>query len=96
MKNTLMRRAGAAAMGLAALVFLSGCGGDADTAVEGETEDIKELVHEYSSGNIQGEVASITSHELIVTDSEDNESVYDLPEEEFFVSIAPYVNETHP
>src|SRR5699024_1991611 len=38
--------------------------------------------------------ASITSHELVV--EEDNEElVYELPEEEFFVPIAPFINETH-
>src|SRR5699024_5715029 len=40
--------------------------------------------------------ASITSKELIVTEKDDSESVYPLPENEFFVSIAPFINETHP
>lgn len=63
---------------------------------DNEPIDIKELVDDYSSGNITDHTASITSKQLIVTDSDDSsESVYDLPEE-FFVSIAPFINETHP
>ncbi|MCF3942290.1 CueP family metal-binding protein [Oceanobacillus sp. APA_J-5(13-2)] len=37
----------------------------------------------------------LTSHELIVTDSEENKLTYELPEDEFFVSIAPFINQTH-
>ncbi|WP_157184160.1 CueP family metal-binding protein [Evansella cellulosilytica] len=68
-----------------------------ESTTEGEASNIKELVHDYSTGNVGGnEVASITSHELIVTDSDQKETIYDLPADEFFVSIAPYVTETHP
>lgn len=61
-----------------------------------EAENIKELVHDYSVGNIINGVASITGEQLIVTDSRGNETIYALPEDDFFVSIAPYVDETHP
>lgn len=57
-------------------------------------QDIKEKVHEYSVGNFGDITASITSHELIVMDSE-KETSFDLPSEEFFVSIAPFVEVTH-
>ncbi|MBO1912162.1 CueP family metal-binding protein [Microvirga sp. 3-52] len=39
--------------------------------------------------------ASITSHELIVKDH-GKETKFDLPSDEFFVSIAPFVETTHP
>jgi alkanesulfonate monooxygenase SsuD/methylene tetrahydromethanopterin reductase-like flavin-dependent oxidoreductase (luciferase family) len=42
---------------------------------EHEVEDIKELVNDYSVGNIKNQSASITSHQLIVTDS-DEEAAY--------------------
>lgn len=58
-------------------------------------KDIKELVHDYSVGNVEAASASITSSELIVTDENQEETTYDLPEDEFFVSIAPFLNETH-
>ncbi|WP_163971664.1 CueP family metal-binding protein [Oceanobacillus halotolerans] len=61
-----------------------------------EAQNIKELVKDYSLGERQAESASITSEELIVTESDDTEEAYPLPEDEFFVSIAPFVNETHP
>jgi len=61
-----------------------------------EAKDIKEMVNDYSVGNIKNQSASITSHQLLVTDSEGSQVSYDLPEEDFFVSIAPYFNETHP
>lgn len=61
-----------------------------------QTQDIKQLVHEYSVGNKKAASASITSQQLTVTDSGGNKTVYKLPEDEFFVSIAPYISETHP
>lgn len=60
------------------------------------TEDLKSLVYEYSTDEMADESATITAKELIVADANGNETIYDLPEDEFFVSIAPYVNETHP
>lgn len=75
---------------------LAGCG-QADSKDDAlETEDIKALVKDYSVGNIKTGSASITSEQLIVKESDGEELSYDLPKEEFFVSIAPYANETHP
>ncbi|ARF16053.1 CueP family metal-binding protein [Sporosarcina ureae] len=61
-----------------------------------ESVDIKELVNDYTVRNEVAASASITSSELIVTDDDENVTTYDLPEDEFFVSIAPFVNTTHP
>lgn len=74
------------------------CSGDnTNEGTEMEINDLKELVYDYSVGNINNVSATITSHQLIVTDREGSKSVYDLPkEEDFFVSIAPFVHETHP
>ena len=80
---------------LLASVLLVACNNEI-ISEEGSTEDIKELVHEYSVGDIKDETASITSEELIVTNNDESETVYPLPEDEFFVSIAPFINETHP
>ncbi|MCG3420041.1 CueP family metal-binding protein [Oceanobacillus jordanicus] len=60
------------------------------------SKDIKDLVHDYSIGKAEDQSASITSQELIVTDRDGSQQTYDLPEDEFFVSIAPYMEETHP
>ncbi|MBB6446935.1 PBP1b-binding outer membrane lipoprotein LpoB [Bacillus benzoevorans] len=61
-----------------------------------ETQNIKEMVQQYSANKAADQTASITAKELIVKDSEGKETVYDLSGEDFFVSIAPYINGTHP
>jgi hypothetical protein len=77
--------------------LLSACGdGETTSSTEKEPKDIKELVSDYSAGKIKGQNVSITSQELIIAESDGNKQVYDLSEEDFFVSIAPYENETHP
>ncbi|RPF53461.1 CueP family metal-binding protein [Aquisalibacillus elongatus] len=75
-------------------VILAGCGQDASS--NENDVDIKQLVKDYSTDEITEGSASITSEQLITQDPDGNEQVYDLPEDEFFVSIAPYVNQTHP
>ena len=88
------------AAALMSAVVLSACNGNStneeNSFSENEPKNIKELVHDYSVGNIENASASITSTELIVTESDGKEQSYALPEDEFFVSIAPYINETHP
>src|SRR4051812_5306667 len=80
-------------------VVLAACSGESTNGESAskvnDTQDIKKLVSEYSLGNIENQSASITSQQLIVTESNKNQLVYDLPESDFFVSIAPYINKTH-
>lgn len=74
-----------------------GCSNEkANTETQEPEVDIKELVNDYTVRNTVAASASITSSELIVTDDNKNVTTYDLPEDEFFVSIAPFVNSTHP
>lgn len=75
---------------------LVACSAGEVTEKELSKEDLKALVHEYSVGEFTDESATITAHELIIADVDGNETIYDLPDDEFFVSIAPYINETHP
>ncbi|MFS0671632.1 CueP family metal-binding protein [Ornithinibacillus sp. 179-J 7C1 HS] len=72
------------------LLILTACGNSSQ-----EVKDIKELVHEYSIGNFEDVSASIDSHKLTVTDNNQKKTTYDLPEDEFFVSIAPFEKTTH-
>jgi len=87
---------------VAILVFVSilfvACSNEneANEAKNIDTTNIKELVHDYTVGNAKASSASITSSELIVTDENQKETTYDLPDDKFFVSIAPFINETHP
>jgi len=76
---------------LLSLVLVACNNGEAN---EEGAQDIKEKVHEYSVGSFEDVTASITSHELIVTDNGKKTS-FDLPEDKFFVSIAPFVETTH-
>lgn len=78
-------------------IALAGCG-QADSKDDAAliTDNIKTLVNDYSAGNIKGGSASITSEQLMVKETDGEELAYDLPKDEFFVSIAPYANETHP
>ncbi|KPH73482.1 MULTISPECIES: CueP family metal-binding protein [Bacillaceae] len=83
---------------IACMVFVLALVGCNDSAEEEEmdSQETKELVHEYSTGDFEDVSASITSHELIVTDNQEKETSYPLPKDEFFVSIAPFVETTHP
>jgi len=58
--------------------------------------DIKDLVDAYSMGEITDSVASITSHEIHVFDNDEDTIVYNYQDEDFFVSIAPFIHQTHP
>lgn len=62
---------------------------------ENETVNIKELVYDFSMKNITNQSAVIFPNQLIV-EAGGKDIVYDLSEEDFFVSIAPYINQTHP
>ncbi|MDM5152615.1 CueP family metal-binding protein [Bacillus sp. DX1.1] len=83
---------------LLAAVILTACAstGKDEAKLVKETDDIKALVNDYSTENKNAQNASITSQQLIVTENDGSETSYDLPKDEFFVSIAPYINETHP
>ena len=63
---------------------------------ESDPESVKQLVQEYSASQTKSESASITAEQLIVTDKSGSETTYPLPQDEFFVSIAPYIENTHP
>jgi hypothetical protein len=80
--------------------LLAACSGnsqDDSTAVnENKSTDVKEMVNDYSARKLTADSASINSQQLIVTDKSGKETAYELPKDEFFVSIAPYNNETHP
>jgi len=89
-----MKKGLIAVIGLLLIFIAVGC---SENTTSKETQNIKKMVQNYSVGNGNNvSSASITSTELIVTDSDNNETTYDLPEDEFFVSIAPFTTTTHP
>nr|WP_130858844.1 MULTISPECIES: CueP family metal-binding protein [Gracilibacillus] len=74
------------------LLILASCSNNDDTTAE---TDIKSLIHDYSTDQRTAVNASVDATHLTV--EEDSEQAqYELPEDEFFVSIAPYVHTTHP
>ncbi len=85
---------------LLAAIVLAACGGkgtdEGKPVKEKETSNVKELVRDYSTGSKKAKNASITPQQLIVTAKDGSQTAYNLPKDEFFVSIAPYINETHP
>ncbi|QZY50602.1 CueP family metal-binding protein [Leucobacter tenebrionis] len=42
-----------------------------------------------------GLIASVQPDTLLLTDTAENETVFEMPEDEFYVSFAPYVDQTH-
>ncbi|MFC3418698.1 CueP family metal-binding protein [Salinicoccus hispanicus] len=72
------------------MVILTGCGNDSAS----NEINVKEFVSQLSASNIV-ESASINDKNIVVRNGGEEE-VHDLPEDEFFVSIAPYLTYTHP
>src|SRR5690554_3652677 len=94
MRRKIIMLTGIVAIGIAVYVFTTNY--DSKVSVENDIQDVKQLVNEYSVGSIKAKSASITSRQLIVTESDNSQVQYNLPEDEFFLSIAPYLKVTHP
>lgn len=79
------------------ILLLAACSESAasDTTTDEEI-NIEQMVHEYSVGTFENVQAAITYNELIITDENEEETIYPLPEDKFFVSIAPFETVTHP
>lgn len=75
-------------------LLLAACSSGSSALNEDGKQGVKEKVHAYSVGTFENVSAVITSHELIVTDL-GKKTRHPLPEDEFFVSIAPFVESTH-
>lgn len=79
------------------IVLLSACSNEDESSSKiKDSVDLKQLVQDYSTDKITDGSASISSKELFITNDDDSTTVYNLPEDEFFVSIAPYIETTHP
>jgi hypothetical protein len=77
---------------MSCMIGLIGCSNEETSLSD---EEVKTMIHEYSTDQLEATSASVNANQLIV--EKDNETMaYDLPEEEFFLSIAPFQNATHP
>ncbi|MCK8489771.1 CueP family metal-binding protein [Paenibacillus sp. MBLB2552] len=96
-RNTILAAVGVITVAALGSYFL--ITGQADKETESnaiDAQNIKQLVQDYSVGKLSAKSASITSNQLIVDGDTADSMTYDLPKDEFFVSIAPYVDQTHP
>ncbi|OBZ14389.1 hypothetical protein A8L34_10630 [Bacillus sp. FJAT-27264] len=84
--------AGVIVVALGTYLFASNAGNKGND----ETVDIKQLVQDFSTRKATATSASITSKQLVVTNEGAKDVAYDLPDNEFFLSIAPYIEQTHP
>lgn len=92
-ENSIMKKGFLVVVGVLLSLVLIACSNDSTNG--GKVEDIKEKVNEYSVGSFDDNItASITSHKLLVKEN-GKETTFELPSEEFFVSIAPFVTTTH-
>lgn len=98
MKKTVVLTAGLAVIIAAGAYLYAGNGSREGAASDASTDTaaLKQMVQDYSSRSLTAESASISSTQLIVKEADGKSASYSLPEDEFFVSIAPYVNKTHP
>lgn len=78
---------------LMSVLVLASCGSLTNNTNQ---EEVKTLIETYSGHQTAAESASVTGTSLIITEENGEETTYDLPEDEFFVSIAPFKEVTHP
>ncbi|KIL46665.1 hypothetical protein KP77_27920 [Jeotgalibacillus alimentarius] len=83
---------------LFASILLVACGNEGTEEAASENSasiDIKELVNDFSTREVSAEQASITGETLTITEEDGSEETHDVSGEDFFVSIAPFVDQTH-
>ncbi|KGX89733.1 hypothetical protein N781_16060 [Pontibacillus halophilus JSM 076056 = DSM 19796] len=80
---------------VAFVIVLGGCSNEKKEEVQ-EDPSVVTMVEKYSQPDTKMLAASITPQVLTVTDENGVEKNYDVTDEDFFVSIAPYEIETHP
>lgn len=104
------RRFSMTAAALAVMVFLAACSSeDPSTSSGGSNTPLsasglgdasgRELVEELESLPLEERpsdfVASVETEEVVMVDEDGNESSVPLPVDEFYLSVAPYVDQTH-
>lgn len=74
-----------------AVVLMTACSEESkseeNSSIKTESSEIKELVQDYSARNVTAESASITSKQLLVTDNDGIERVYELPKMSFLFQL---------
>lgn len=85
---------------LASVFLIASCSNSSEinegTASNLENDEVKQLIEAYSGNQTSKQSASVTGTELIITEENGEETTYNLPKDDFFVSIAPFKDLTHP
>lgn len=104
------RRFSTSAAVLAAMVFVAACSSEDPSAPSGGSNSAlsasglqdasgREVVEELERLPLAERptdfVASVETEAVVMIDEDGNESSVPLPEDEFYLSVAPYVNQTH-
>lgn len=93
---------------LLVLIFAAACSGKGDSdahndisgaAATGQLsssgEDVKSVMEAFSSKKRTAKSVSAKSSELLVVENDGTQRTYPMPKNEFYLSIAPYVGQTH-
>lgn len=104
------RRFSTSAVALTAMVFVAACSSEDPSVTSGGSNTAlsasglqdasgRELVEELERLPLAERptnfVASVETEAVVMIDEEGNQSSVPLPEDEFYLSVAPYVDETH-
>ncbi|MDF2938357.1 MAG: hypothetical protein K0Q90_3730 [Paenibacillaceae bacterium] len=83
---------------LLVLVFAAACSGKSDPAAApaaSSGENIKQVVEDFSSAKRTAKSVSAKTSELLVVENDGTQKTYPMPKNEFYLSIAPFVEHTH-
>lgn len=109
-QNLTARRRAAVAGLMGAGMLLTACAADGPTDPSGDDPGVleshgldgltgRELVEELDAAPVEERptdlIASVEPDAVVVTDEQGQEESVPLPEDEFYVSVAPYIDQTH-
>jgi hypothetical protein len=83
---------------LLVLVFAAACSGKSDPAAAPASpngEKTKQMIEEFSSAKRTAKSVSAKTSELVVAENDGSQTTYPMPKDEFYLSIAPFVEHTH-
>lgn len=83
---------------LLVLVFAAACSGKSGPAADSTSpadKNVKQIVEEFSLAKRTAKSVSAKSSELLVLENDGTQKTYPMPKNEFYLSIAPFVENTH-
>lgn len=81
------------------LIFAAACssgkGAPEAASASPSGEKTKQMVEEFSSAKRTAKSVSAKTNELVVVENDGSQTAYPMPKDEFYLSIAPFVEHTH-